>query len=217
MIRTFPEFIRECVWELEKGSNGTPHVQGFIRLKTQQRMSYLTKHFLARAHYTGLTTEEYKQNMKNYVQKQDATATSAVTQSRNTEPIIFPAVIPEMVVQEMMDMGYYVSMGELVSQQTRSPVAFDKAFSLASRRLVTRYRVETIVSRPDIRSSVRLFLNEIYERISHKRDADEDTTEIRSDEESELPQTSWAEVPTTSQDDGESSSVSSADTSADVA
>lgn len=186
MIRTFPEFIRECVWELEKGENGTPHVQGYFRLKTQQRVSFLLKHFLSRAHYTGLGSEEYKQNMKKYAQKQDTTATSAVVQSRNTDPILFPAVIPEMIVEEILDAGLDWTHGTFYYVESQNPVTFDRAYEIASQRLVTKYRVETIVVRPDIRSCVRLFINQIYERIKHKRNADENTSTVGSREEGEL-------------------------------
>lgn len=170
MLRTFPEFVRECIWELEKGDNGTPHVQGFFRLKTQQRISFLQKHFLSRAHYTGLSTDEYKHNTKTYVQKQNATATSAVVQQRNSEPILFPAVLPEMIVEEMMEDFQWTN--DVFHWKTSNTVTtFDKAYDLAAKRLVTRYRVETIVVRPDIRSCVRLFLDEIFWRIMNKRNA----------------------------------------------
>lgn len=177
MIRQFPDFIRECIWELEEGEDSkTPHVQGFLRLKTQQRISFLLKHFLSRAHYTGLTSEEFKQNMKKYVQKQDSTATSAVVQSRDVQPILFPAVLPEMIVQEMIDLGYQLYLGELRTAEGNVS-SFDKAYELVSRRLVTRYRVETIVSRPDIRTSTRLFLAEIFQRLEHNRtDADDNSS-----------------------------------------
>lgn len=178
MIRTFPEFIRECIWELEEGEEGgTPHVQGFFRLKTQQRISFLLKHFLARAHYTGLTTDEYKQNMKAYAQKQDATATSAVVQQRNTDPILFPAVLPEMIVEEIME-DFHWSGDVFHWKRSNNVTTFDKAYDLAIKRLVTKYRVETIVVRPDIRSCVRLFLDEISYRLINKRDAIESTTEF---------------------------------------
>lgn len=182
MIRSFPEFIRECVWELEKGEDeGTPHVQGYCRLKTQQRMSFLSKHFLARAHYTGLTTDEYKLNMKAYAQKQDVTATSAVVQSRQDSPILFPAVIPEMVVEQLIQLesqGYYSLDDSWFHQGNR--IAFDDIYTVAAKILVQQFRIETLVMRPDVKSSVRLFYKEISQRIKQTRNANEEVNEEES-------------------------------------
>lgn len=185
-IRSVPEFIRECVYELEKGEDeGTPHVQGFFRLKTQQRMSFLQKHFLARAHYTGLSSEEYKQNMKVYAQKQDATATSAVHQQNQQGPILFPAVIPEMIVEILLREGYRQT--DLDSQRWEHQgnlVSFEDMYDRGARELVSEHRVETMVVRPDVKSCVRLYWHPIMLRLN-KRNAN-DTPSIGSREAEEL-------------------------------
>lgn len=205
-VRNPPEWVREHVWELERGENDTPHVQGWFRCKQQVRTSYIAKHWLSRAFLKGLSTEEYKQNMKNYAQKQDKTATSAATHKRSDEPILFPAVIPEMIVEEIDSLGLYpigtsTHPWELVedphdvvyqlvclsSQRERQdwekegfvlsglhreyPHQFsDKAvFALAKQRLVERYRVETLVSRPEVDTIVRSYYEQILKRIKHKR------------------------------------------------
>jgi len=174
MIRTFPEFVRECIWELEKGTNETPHVQGYLRLKTQQRISFLLKHFLSRGHYIGLSGDEYRENVKKYVQKQDDTATSAVHQQRQSEPIVFPALVPELIVKEMMVMeseGIDLGLVSLTAEKSDVKARFDRAYEASARRLVKRVRIETIVFRPDIQTSTRLFYSEIKERLTHNTDA----------------------------------------------
>lgn len=176
MLRTVPEFIRELYWELEKGESGTPHVQGCFRLKTQQRLAFLQKHFLDRAHYVGLGSAEYQENMKKYAMKQDATATSGVVALRNSEPVLFPAVIPEMIVSEWLDLDIEVQKTD--SEQPwllhkNDEISFDEAYMRACRELVKRYRIETLLGRPEVKTSTRLFYYEIYERIIHNRNAND--------------------------------------------
>jgi len=193
MLRTLPDFIRELYWELEKGENGTPHVQGCLRLKTQQRTTFLLKHFLARAHYTGLGSAEYQENMKKYAMKQDATATSGVVSARNTEPILFPAVIPEMIVKEWFELDIEVCQRALPSGEEEpwllrkyDEISFEEAYDRAARALVKKYRVETLVCRPEVKTSTRLYYKEIYDRIIHNRNANEENHETEAHE-AELP------------------------------
>lgn len=216
-VRNPPEWVREHVWELERGDEGTPHVQGYFRCKTQVRTSYIVKHWLTRAHLTGLATLEYKENMKQYAQKQDATATSAATMQRNVEPVLFPAVIPEMLVEWIDDQGLcpngigweevYLrdaknapvrlvrslislspavwidhwrrdghAMGADGLPRADSPPAYypwKAVLAVAKRALVEKYRVETLVSRPEMDTIVRSYYDEILARLKHKRNADD--------------------------------------------
>jgi len=104
LVRSPPEWVKEHVYTLEKGAEeGTPHVQGFLRLVRDQRMSFLKNYFLKRASWRPLVGDEYKENMRAYVQKQDATAASATHQVRNTDPLVYPAMIPELLVKEVYD------------------------------------------------------------------------------------------------------------------
>jgi len=70
------EYLREIVWTPEKGKDGTPHLQGWIKLHRQQRLSFMKK-FLNRAHWKPLTSAEYIFNAKHYAQKQDETSQGA--------------------------------------------------------------------------------------------------------------------------------------------
>lgn len=37
------ESVKYCIWQLERGEQGTPHLQGYLQLKQRQRLSYLKK------------------------------------------------------------------------------------------------------------------------------------------------------------------------------
>lgn len=101
LVRTPPEWVREHIYTLEKGESGTPHVQGYARLFKHQKISFLSKRWLPRASFRPLSTDEYQENMKAYVQKQDSTATSATHQVRNVDMNVYPAMIPEMLVKSI--------------------------------------------------------------------------------------------------------------------
>lgn len=68
----YADYCSEIVHTLEVGSDGTPHIQAWVKLQRQQRMSFLRKLF-PRAHFKPLLTDEYKENTKAYAQKDDKT------------------------------------------------------------------------------------------------------------------------------------------------
>jgi len=74
----YPDHMRELVHTLEEGKEGTKHIQAYLKLKRQQRMSFVKKLF-PRAHFKALTSAEYIENTKRYAQKLDDTARSAAT------------------------------------------------------------------------------------------------------------------------------------------
>lgn len=71
----YPDHMRELVYTLEEGENGTPHIQAHLKLKRQQRLSFV-KRLFPRGHFKALTSSEYIENSKRYAQKLDATARS---------------------------------------------------------------------------------------------------------------------------------------------
>lgn len=97
--------IQHHVWTPEEGTtNGTPHIQGYVKLTTQVRKSHLIKRWLERASYRALNADEYNAAMLHYVQKQDATARGATTQSTHTpRPVLYPAMVPELIVRWIAD------------------------------------------------------------------------------------------------------------------
>lgn len=91
--------IVEHVYTPEKGEQGTNHIQGWVKCSRQVRRSHLSKHWLPNARFVGLTSDEYKANMREYVQKQDATATAPTHQRRRAEAVLYPALVPELIVR----------------------------------------------------------------------------------------------------------------------
>lgn len=71
----YPDHMRELVYTLEQGEEGTNHIQAYLKLKRQQRLSFVKKLF-PRGHFKALCSAEYQQNTKVYAQKLDATARS---------------------------------------------------------------------------------------------------------------------------------------------
>lgn len=69
----YPDYCREIVHTVEVGKEGTPHIQAWIKLQRQQRLSFMKKLF-PRGHFKPLTSDVYIHNTKSYAQKQDDTA-----------------------------------------------------------------------------------------------------------------------------------------------
>jgi len=74
----YADHMRELVHTLEEGAEGTPHIQAYLKLKRQQRLSFVKKLF-PRGHFKALTSAQYIENTKRYAQKLDDTARSAAT------------------------------------------------------------------------------------------------------------------------------------------
>lgn len=78
----YPDYCRQIVHTLEEGENGTPHIQAWVKLQRQQRMSFMRKLFPG-AHFKPLTSDEYTHNTKVYAQKKDETTRSASVHTFN--------------------------------------------------------------------------------------------------------------------------------------
>jgi len=72
----YADYCRELIHTLEVGKEGTPHVQAWVKLQRQQRMSFMRKLF-PRGHFKPLTCAEYVLNTKMYAQKDDDTTAGA--------------------------------------------------------------------------------------------------------------------------------------------
>lgn len=92
------EHIREIIWTPEDA--GTPHIQAFIKLMRQQRLSFVKKLF-PKAHFTPITNDVYMLNSRNYAQKDDET-------TRGPHTITCNPVIPDAVGFLTQLIGEYV-------------------------------------------------------------------------------------------------------------
>lgn len=88
----YPDYIRQIVYTLEKGESGTPHIQAYLKLNRQQRLSYVKKLF-PRGSFKALTSDEYKLNAQRYAQKLDKTAEAPAVITNNP----FPDPVKELI------------------------------------------------------------------------------------------------------------------------
>jgi len=94
----YPDYMREFVHTLEKGADGTPHVQAWIKLQRQQRLSFVKKLF-PRGHFKALTSDEYKRNTKSYAQKLDETAESPAIHTFNDPMNTIESVVKKVLLE----------------------------------------------------------------------------------------------------------------------
>jgi len=88
----YSDFLKQLVYQHEVGEDGTPHIQAYVRLYRQQRLSYMKKLF-PRGHFTCITADEYNLNSQRYAQKNDATRVSQAVITNN----IFPDATTELL------------------------------------------------------------------------------------------------------------------------
>lgn len=100
----YPDYIRQLVWTYEEGEQGTPHIQGYIKLFRQQRLSYVKKLF-PRGNFKALTSDEYKLNAQRYAQKQDDTSKghSVINNNPFPDPIVELTSICQHIWDNVID------------------------------------------------------------------------------------------------------------------
>lgn len=99
----YPDHIRQLVYTLEKGEqNGTPHIQAYIKMKRDCRMSQLRKLFPNASKFGPCTTAEYTLNAQRYAQKLDGTAQSPATIT-NWDPLLTLEGVMKHVINKMID------------------------------------------------------------------------------------------------------------------
>lgn len=101
----YPDYCREIVHTLEVGEEGTPHIQGWIKLLRQQRFSFVKK-LLPGAHLKPLTCAEYVENTKQYAQKQDVTAESVSVHKFNDPQHTIESVVRKVMIEIAKMMEY---------------------------------------------------------------------------------------------------------------
>lgn len=128
----YPDYIRKITYTKERGEKGTPHIQAYVRLFRQQRLSYMKKLF-PRGNFKALTSDEYRLNAEKYAQKQDATAEgpSVIQNNPFPDPVVELTDVLREVYMEYMDRKggehFYNVKGEdvlaYIAQEERSRVA----------------------------------------------------------------------------------------------
>lgn len=97
----YPDYMREIIHTLEVGKKGTPHIQAWIKLQRQQRLSFVKKLF-PRAKFIPLTSDQYVRNTKDYAQKQDDTAVAPSVHKFN-DPFNTIESVMKKVIRRMYD------------------------------------------------------------------------------------------------------------------
>lgn len=101
----YPDHIRQIVYTLEEGEEGTPHIQAFIKMKRDCRMSHMKKLF-PRGNFGAMDSSEWKLNQQRYAQKLDSTAKSPAVIT-NWDPLMtIEGVMKEVLLAIKRDMDY---------------------------------------------------------------------------------------------------------------
>jgi len=104
----YPDYCREIVWTLEEGQKEqTPHIQAWVKLQRQQRMSFLRKLFPG-AHYKPCTSDEYIHHTKTYAQKKDETTRSASVHKFNDPMHTIESVMKRVIIEMEKDLSYEI-------------------------------------------------------------------------------------------------------------
>jgi len=184
--RTNGDFIREICHQLEQGKEGeTPHIQAYVKLNKQQRMSYMKKLF-PRGNFKAIGNDEYKQRCIDYVQKQDDTRQEGLTVHTYNEGIpdviaflrkIVEASIPNFDPTKDYNPDSHEDWMDLYFRPRELLREIDTQERLA---VVKRPTVAKLLVSPTYTRVKKLYLREIVENIilqeyTHANDLQSDT------------------------------------------
>lgn len=177
----YPDYLRALIHTTEVGKDGTPHIQGWIKLQKQQRMSFVKKLF-PRANLKPLQREEYELNTRRYVQKNDDTTAGAHIQTFN-DPIPDVVKLIEQIcltyVQDVLgpDNG---TMNTNREQERVKQIVNDNArlvmfFRRTEKRMVQeKPQLAKLFVSPVYAKIKREFLPEIFSHVCSKYHAEQD-------------------------------------------
>jgi len=99
----YPDHIRQLVYTLEEGEEGTPHIQAFIKMKRDVRQCHMKKLF-PRGNFGAIDSAEWKLNQQRYAQKLDSTARSPAVIT-NWDPLLtIEGVMKEVMIAIIPDL-----------------------------------------------------------------------------------------------------------------
>jgi len=138
----YPDYCRELVWTLEEGQKEqTPHIQAWVKLQRQQRMSFLRKLFPG-GHFKPLTSDEYIHNTKLYAQKKDETTQSASVHKFNDPLHTIESVMKRVIIEMEKDLSYEIYDNKLlpVYRQMTEKRMVEKDYKLAKIFVSSTYK-----------------------------------------------------------------------------
>jgi len=95
------DYIRQLIWTAEEGEEGTPHIQAYLRLIKQQRMSFVKKLFPS-GHFQPCSAAEYTRNCIDYAQKEDDTTVGAHVNTL-ADTIADPVYLLNRLIRTILD------------------------------------------------------------------------------------------------------------------
>lgn len=97
------KYVRQFIYTLEEGAEGTPHVQGWCRLHRNQTLTFM-KRLYPRANLKPITKDDYNENSHDYAQKNDETTRGkhviSTTETLQTIETIMVIVINKMIDEQ---------------------------------------------------------------------------------------------------------------------
>jgi len=186
--RSHEDFIKQICHQEEKGEDGTPHIQAYIKLNKQQRMSYCKKLF-PRGHFKPLTNDEYKLNCLRYAQKRDDTRQEGLTINTYNEGIpdvvaflrkIVEASVPSFDPTKDYNPDSHQQWMDMYFRPKQLLLEIDAQERLA---VVKRPTVAKLLVSPTYTRIKKLYLREIVENIilqeyTHADDIQIETSEV---------------------------------------
>jgi len=133
----YPDHMRELVHTLEEGEEGTPHIQAYLKLKRQQRLSFVKKLF-PRGHFKALTSATYIENTKSYAQKLDATARGPAVHKFYDPVHTIEGVVKKVIIKGIIDWPDVIDLDEARTRVERDMVVED--YTMAKIFVSTTYK-----------------------------------------------------------------------------
>ena len=149
----YPDHMRELVYTLEEGEEGTPHVQAYMKLKRQQRLSFVKKLF-PRGHFRALTSAVYIENTKRYAQKLDATARGPATHKFYDPVHTIEGLVRKVIIKAIED---YPEVEDLA----------DARRAVERQLVIEDYSMAKIFVSATYKGMWKAFGHEMYESVFH--------------------------------------------------
>ena len=119
------DYIRQLIWTQEEGAEGTVHLQCYLKLIKQQRMSFVKKLYPA-GHFKPVANAEYIRNAVDYAQKDDETTRGAHVNTL-ADTIADPVYLLNRLIRTIIDREFVDASHELNADQLFNILLFCKS------------------------------------------------------------------------------------------
>lgn len=205
-----PKYIREMVWTPEVGGEeGTPHIQGWIRLQRNQSQAFVKKLY-PRAHLKPCRKDDYNENCHRYAQKNDETTAGnhhiTLNDPLPANDTLLYKVLDQAAEVAVADRGLWTDLWHKFGAEMwlMPEVSLKKLDTDAvERSMITQQAgLEKIFISPAYEKMKDKYWREILFRVySHKEDASTNRDETSVAEETRRPQVCEDHEESTSEED----------------